>query len=46
MVSEVVDFESNASIKAFCKRFSHRFGRLDLLLNNAAVAPDKRQVSK
>ena len=42
VVTEVVDFESNSSIKEFCKRFITKFGRLDLLINNAAIAPEQR----
>ncbi len=41
----VVDFESNDSIKRFSKVFDQEFDRLDVLVNNAAIAPQKRQVS-
>ena len=41
----VVDFESNDSIKGFSKVFDQEFDRLDVLVNNAAIAPQKRQVS-
>lgn len=42
---EVVDLSSQGSVRAFVARLQARFARIDVLVNNASVWPEAREVS-